>query len=159
GRTRPAARPPRFSFHPGLPDLAAFPHQAWSRALRQALRSAPAGALAYGDPRGRPELRAALADYLGRARGVIADPELVVVGAGLRHGLALLAQVLARSGVERIALEDPCLEPHRDVVRAAGIGVSSLPVDARGARTEGLRRSGAGAAVVSPAHQYPTGVV
>jgi GntR family transcriptional regulator/MocR family aminotransferase len=31
--------------------------------------------LSYSDPRGTPELRRALATYLGRVRGVAADPE------------------------------------------------------------------------------------
>src|SRR6266550_4612239 len=61
-----ATPPPRFSFHPGLPDLTAFPPAAWSAALRRGLREAPAASLGYGDPRGRPELREALAAYLAR---------------------------------------------------------------------------------------------
>jgi GntR family transcriptional regulator/MocR family aminotransferase len=54
-------RAARFSFHPGLPDLTAFPHPAWASALRRGLRTTPAASLGYGDPRGRPELREALA--------------------------------------------------------------------------------------------------
>ena len=62
----------RFSLEAGVPDLSAFPRAAWQTALRRALASAPDRALGPGDPRGRPELRAALASYLGRARGVLA---------------------------------------------------------------------------------------
>ncbi|MGH3084678.1 MAG: GntR family transcriptional regulator, partial [Gaiellaceae bacterium] len=57
----PVASPARFNFNPGLPDLAAFPRAAWTSALRRALRDAPAPTLGYGDPRGRVELREALA--------------------------------------------------------------------------------------------------
>jgi GntR family transcriptional regulator / MocR family aminotransferase len=87
-------RPPRFSFGPGLPDLAAFPRAAWTNALRVALRDAPAATLGYGDPRGWPGLRQALAAYLARARGVAADPELIVVCAGFVHGFSLFTRVL-----------------------------------------------------------------
>jgi GntR family transcriptional regulator/MocR family aminotransferase len=146
-------RPPRFSFHPGLPDLTAFPRAAWTAALRRGLRDAPAASLGYGDPRGRPELRAALAEYLGRARGVDADPELVVVVAGFRHGLSLLARVLRGA----VAVEDPCWLRLRDVVAAAGLHVEPLPVDERGARTDLL--GDAAAALVAPAHQFPLGAV
>src|SRR5712691_8005225 len=93
-RAERTTRAPRYSFHPGLPDLTAFPHAAWASALRRGLRQAPAASLGYGDPRGRPELREALADYLARVRGVVADPELIVVCAGFRHGLSLVARVL-----------------------------------------------------------------
>ena len=157
--SRPAERPPRFSFHPGLPDLTAFPHAAWSGALRRGLRRAPASSLGYGDPRGRRDLREALAEYLARARGVVADPELVVVCAGFRHGLSLLARVLREHGADGIAMEDPCLWVHRDVAAAAGLRVRPLPVDERGARTELLGATGAAAAVLGPAHQFPLGAV
>jgi GntR family transcriptional regulator/MocR family aminotransferase len=152
----PVTRPVRFDFHPGLPDLTAFPHAAWASAVRRGLREAPAASLGYGDPRGRPELREALAAYLVRARGVVADPERVVVCAGFRHGLSLLCRTL---GLGPLAMEDPCLAVHRAVAAAAGARVLSLPVDEAGARTDLLPATGARAAVLAPAHQYPLGAV
>jgi GntR family transcriptional regulator/MocR family aminotransferase len=150
-------REARFNFDPGLPDLAAFPRSAWSGALRRGLRSAAATSLGYGDPRGRPELRAALAAYLARARGVVADPELVVVCAGYRDGLSLLSRVLRTQRVESFAMEDPCLWTHRDTVSAAGLRIVPLRVDEDGARTDELASTDAGAVVLAPAHQFPLG--
>ncbi len=152
-------RAPRFSFHPGLPDLTAFPHAAWASALRRGLRQAPAVSLGYGDPRGRPELREALARYLARARGAVADPELIVVCAGFRHGLSLLSRALRAQGGGRVAMEDPCLQLHRHVAVAAGLDVVPLAVDTHGARTDLLDATGAEAAVLAPAHQFPLGAV
>ena len=154
-----APRQPRFMFSPGLPDLAAFPWAAWTAASRRSLRDAPASTLGYGDPRGRVELREALAEYVARARGAVADPELIVVCAGFVHGLSLLSRVLRAQGAERIAMEDPCLWWHRDVAKAAGLQVVPIPVDERGARTDLLAESGAGVAFLAPAHQFPLGVV
>ena len=70
-----AERAPRYDFHPGAPDLSLFPRDAWLAAEREMLRSVPDTSLGYGDPRGAIELRTALADYLGRVRGAMADPE------------------------------------------------------------------------------------
>jgi GntR family transcriptional regulator/MocR family aminotransferase len=151
--------PPRFSFDPGVPDLTAFPRTAWARALGEGLRTLPASALGYGNPRGRPELRSALADYLARARGVVADPELLVVCAGFSHALSLLARVLRRRGVQVVAMEDPCLRWHRDVVATAGLDVLPIEVDGDGARTQLLEDTDAGAVVLAPSHQFPLGVV
>src|SRR5215211_1216326 len=184
GRARGAhqgsqARPPRFSFHPGMPDLTAFPYAAWAGALRRGLRGTPASALGYGDPRGRPELREALASYLTRVRGVVADPELIVVCAGFSHGLSLLSRALQARGATRIVMEDPCLRAHREVAATEGLEVAPLPVDELGARADLLpsrsartdqlpaRSTGAGrlpsrkpaAVVLAPAHQFPLGVV
>ena len=75
GRRRPSRAAPRFDFRPGAPDVALFPRTAWAAALRQALRDAPDARFSYSDPRGTPELRGALATYLGRVRGVAADPD------------------------------------------------------------------------------------
>ncbi|GGK65263.1 GntR family transcriptional regulator [Streptomyces flaveus] len=147
------ARTPRFDLRPGSPDVGTFPAAAWLRVLRRAIAVAPSRAYEYGDPRGRVELRTALSGYLGRARGVIAPPERIVVTSGYVQGLALLTRVLG-SGV--IAMEDPGLPFHRDVVRHNGGTVSSVGVDERGARAEEL--GDAAAVVVTPAHQYPTGV-
>ncbi len=152
-------RPPRFAFGPGVPDLTSFPQGAWTSALRQGLRGASAATLGYGDPRGRCDLREQLASYLARARGVRADPELVVVCAGFRHGLSLIARALRACGAETLAMEDPCLPQHRAVAAAAGLALAPLAVDARGARTDLLAGSSASAVVLSPAHQFPTGVV
>jgi GntR family transcriptional regulator/MocR family aminotransferase len=153
-----AARSARFSFSPGLPDLTSFPQAAWIRALRQGLRGVAAASLGYGDPRGRRDLREQLASYLARARGVRADPELVVVCAGFRHGLSLVARALRLEGARAIAMEDPCAEQHRAVAAGANLRVRRLPVDGRGARTDLLDVSTEGA-VLSPAHQFPMGVV
>ncbi|MFG2056948.1 PLP-dependent aminotransferase family protein [Micromonospora sp. NPDC048930] len=167
-RAAPASAPPppgpapfRYDLRPGSPDVGLFPVTAWLRATRRALSVAPAEAYGYGDPRGRPELRAALAGYLGRARGVLADPARIVVTTGYVQALVLLTTVLRESGTPAVAMEDPGLAFHRDVVHRHGGTVLPLPVDERGARTDLLgtgHLAGVGAAVVTPAHQYPTGV-
>ncbi|MFJ3226323.1 PLP-dependent aminotransferase family protein [Streptomyces sp. NPDC086783] len=149
----PHTRAPRFDLRPGSPDVGTFPAAAWLRALRRAIASAPSMAYDYGDPRGRIELRTALSEYLGRARGVIAPPERIVITSGYVQGLALLTRVLD-GGV--VAMEDPGLPFHRDVVRRAGGRVVPLPVDERGLRAAELGEEDA--VVVTPAHQYPTGV-
>ncbi|MER5227541.1 PLP-dependent aminotransferase family protein [Streptomyces flaveus] len=147
------ARTPRFDLRPGSPDVGTFPAAAWLRALRRAIAVAPSRAYEYGDPRGRVELRTALSGYLGRARGVIAPPERIVITSGYVQGLALLTRVL---GPGVIAMEDPGLPFHRDVVRHNGGSVAPVSVDERGVRAEEL--GDAAAVVVTPAHQYPTGV-
>ena len=161
--SEPATEPTRdaiaFDFFPGYPDLASFPRSAWLRALREALREAPDRALGYPDPRGAPELRAAVAAHLRRVRGVAADPGSIVVCSGAAQGFALLAKALRSS---RIAVEDPGLPPHRAILAANGATLVALPVDGEGARVAELPTLDAAgridAVLVTPAHQSPTGV-
>jgi GntR family transcriptional regulator / MocR family aminotransferase len=152
-----AAREPRYNLRPGSPDLSAFPRAAWLAAARRALAAAPSQALGYSDPRGRPELRRALADYLARARGVAVTPDRIVVCAGFAHGLHLLGQVVAARGGTRVAMEAPSLAAHRDTVTAAGLAVAPVPVDGHGAVV--AQFGAAAAALLTPAHQFPLGTV
>ncbi|WP_149258450.1 PLP-dependent aminotransferase family protein [Actinomadura sp. K4S16] len=155
----PGPVPPRLrhDLRPGRPDASAFPTAAWLRSARRALGDAAGEAYSYGDPRGRIELRTALAEYLGRTRGVLASPDLIVITGGYVQALALLSRVL---GAAAIAAEDPGVTFHRDVIRRNGPSVVPLPVDGKGARTDLLGTPGfpvVDAVELTPAHQYPTG--
>jgi GntR family transcriptional regulator/MocR family aminotransferase len=156
GAPRPVAHGPRHDLRPGRPDTASFPRAAWLRAGRRALAGAPNSAFDYGDPRGRIELRTALAEYLARARGVVADPERIVVCAGVAHALALLGAVLRARGARAVAVEGYGLPGHRLLLARAGLRTEPLALDGRGARTDEL--AGVGAVLLTPAHQFPTGV-
>jgi GntR family transcriptional regulator/MocR family aminotransferase len=152
----PASRPIRFDLRAGHPDLSTFPRAAWLTAARRALNAVPAGALGYGDPRGRPELRQALAGYLSRARGVRADAERIVVCNGFTQALSLLCEVLATRGATTLAAEAYGHHSHRRLARARGMRVRETAVDAYGAVVTEF--GDADAALLTPAHQFPLGV-
>jgi GntR family transcriptional regulator/MocR family aminotransferase len=151
----PEGSRPSFDFFPGSPDLASFPRTLWLRTLREVLRSAPPSAFAYPDPRGSAELRQALSGYLRRVRGVVAEPDSILICAGATQGLALLARAFQRQGIGEIAMEDPGLPHHRMTLAYAGISVEGVPVDEQGLEVRELE---APVVVCTPAHQCPTGV-
>ena len=117
----------------------------------------PDAALDYGDPHGDAELRAELAAYLVRVRGVVAAPDDVVVAERLHAGpVADLPGAARRAGATRVAVEDPSLDDAWATIRSAGLEVVGLPVDEHGVRLDALD---ADAVLVTPAHQFPTGAV
>jgi GntR family transcriptional regulator/MocR family aminotransferase len=148
-----------YHFHPGLPDLAGFPREHWLRSLRTALRSSRLDSVGYGDPRGVPELREALADYLGRARGAGADPEHMLVCTGFMQGFSIFCRWLRSQGVDAIGVENPGWQVHRLIAEQAGLQTLPIAVDSDGIRVDELAASHAVAVVVTPAHQFPTGSV
>jgi GntR family transcriptional regulator / MocR family aminotransferase len=148
-----------YHFHSGLPDLAGFPRDRWLRSLRAAWRESPLDAVGYGDPRGVPALREALAGYLGRVRGAAADPEQMLLCTGFMQGFSLLCRWLVQQGIERIALEDPGWHVHRLTVEQAGLEAVPISVDDQGLCVEQLIAADVSAVLVTPAHQFPTGVV
>ncbi|MFI2508140.1 PLP-dependent aminotransferase family protein [Streptomyces sp. NPDC018972] len=148
----------RADFVPGTPDLSLFPRAAWAAAQRGVLADLPHQELGYPDPRGLPRLRTALAGLLARRRGVVADPERIVVVSGVAQATALLGFALRARGLRAVAVEDPGSPQHESLYAAAGVTAVPVPVDGEGLTMEPLRASGVRAAVVTPAHQFPTGI-
>ena len=149
----------RFDFRPSTPDVSTFPRASWLRSVRTALATMTDDDLGYGDPHGVTVLRAALADYLGRVRGVAAAPEQIVVTSGFWQGLGLVCRVLADAGARRVAFEDPSHPEPRSIATHAGLTVVPLEVDDGGIRVDALASARADAVVLTPAHEDPTGAV
>jgi GntR family transcriptional regulator/MocR family aminotransferase len=155
----PAPAAFRYDFRPSVPDVSAFPRAAWARALRTALAEVTDAELAYSDPRGAPVLRAALAEYLGRVRGVVAAPGRVLITSGYTQGLDVVLHALAARGARTLAVEDPSDPEAEWSATRAGLGSVRVPVDDQGVRVDALAATDADAVVLTPAHQHPTGVV
>ena len=158
---RPAREPgPAIDLSYGRADVSSFPRAAWLRAIRSALTDAPNEVFGYLTGRGVPQLRTALAGYLNRVRGTVAEPEHMVICTGYAQGVTLLIGVLAAAGAKRLALEDPSSNDDAlPAARSAGLEVTGVPVDGDGIRVDLLRDSGADAVILTPSHQWPTGSV
>ena len=155
----PSAPVPMYDVRPGGPDLSAFPRTAWAMATSHVLRTMPDAALGYVPPWGTTVLREQLARYLARTRHVAADPDGVLVTSGVTQALTLLCRVLRARGHRSLAVEDPSNAIQRQVLGRYGLRIVDVPVDEDGLDVEALDRTGARAVLVTPAHQYPTGVV
>jgi GntR family transcriptional regulator/MocR family aminotransferase len=147
---------PTHNLMPGSPDVAEFPRSAWLTSTRRALTAASTEALRMGDPRGRIELREALAEYLGRVRGVRTSPDSIVVSAGTRHAVEVLGR--AFSGEGPIAVEAYALFLFRDALAAMGVATTPVAVDERGAVIDELDGIDVPAVLLTPAHHFPHGV-
>jgi GntR family transcriptional regulator/MocR family aminotransferase len=166
GATAAVSHPPgdapavaRYDLRPGTPDLSLFPRAAWAAAQRRALREVADADLGYPPPGGHPRLRRALAAYLGRVRGVQAAPERIVVCGGVAEAVGLVARVLRAAGARRVAVEDPSHPGTRELMAHGGLELVPVPVDADGVDVSAIAGAGVDAALVTPAHQSPTGVV
>ncbi len=158
--TAPAPPSLVVDFAPAVPDLACFPRADWARSVAEVCRDMPTAAFGYDDPRGSPVLRTVLASYLGRVRGAAADPDGIVITTGFAQGLNLALAVLSAHGVDRVAFEVPGYdETGRLACAYANVQHVPVPVDEHGLCVDALAATGARAVVVTPAHQWPTGVV
>lgn len=138
-------------------DARLFPFAVWRRLVRRQLRAFPLRRERSGDGAGDPALRAAIAAYLGRARGVRCEAAQVLVVNGSQQALDLCARVLIDPG-DAVAVENPGYPDAAQVFAAAGARVCPVPVDAEGLVVPALPPD-VHLAHVTPSHQYPTGVV
>ncbi len=154
GEPEPAAV--RYDLTPRLPDVSLFPLRRWLSAEQRVARETGSAVLTYREPRGESALRDTLADHLGRTRGVIADPEQILISQGTGQSIDLLLRMLSARGAASIALEDPSQAVLRERVRAHHLALSAQAIDAEGLVVKGLAGD---AVLVMPAHQFPTGAV
>ena len=105
---------------------------------------------------GCAELRNAIAEYLLRYRGMLAQPECIVIGSGAEYLYGLVVQLLGRGCM--FALEDPSYEKIRQVYEANGADCVMLKMGADGICSEALFGCAAGALHVTPYHSFPSGV-
>jgi GntR family transcriptional regulator / MocR family aminotransferase len=156
----PPASMPRIDLAPGLPDLRAFPLGRWVSALRSVASTLPYTELGYPDATGHPRLRQVLAEYLTRVRGALVDPDDVKVCRGVADGTGRVCQGLRAAGIGAVAVEDPGWHRLREAATTAGLRVVPTRVDEQGLRVGDLDDDPAvRAVIVSPTHQFPTGVV
>ena len=156
----PAAWVPRIDLAPGLPDLRAFPLGRWVSALRSVASTLPYTELGYPDATGHPRLRHVLAAYLTRVRGALVDPADVTVCRGVADGTGRVCRALRAAGIGAVAVEDPGWHRLREAATTAGLRVVPTRVDGHGLRVGDLDEDpSVRAVIVSPTHQFPTGVV
>ena len=145
-------RPGLIDLQPGISWADGIEPAAWRRAWRQAGTHLPSR---WPDPHGLPELRAEIAAYLRRSRGLAVTPEQVLVTQGVSSGLALLADALLKPG-DKAGIEEPGYATGREVLRRAGAMVVPCRVDAHGIVPRELP-SDLRLLYTTPAHQYPLG--
>ncbi|MET7937414.1 PLP-dependent aminotransferase family protein [Streptomyces sp. NPDC005322] len=148
----------RWDLRTGTASTAHFPYREWLACYQRVLQSARRSDLDYPPLSGVPALREELARYLGRVRAVRTTPGQVMVVSGFAHGLGLLCAVLPGMGIDTVAMEEPGLLRQRQFVREASMRTCTVPVDAEGVDVQALVRTGARAVIVTPFHQFPTGV-
>ena len=150
--------PGAVDLRPGLPDVAAFPRAAWTRAYALTVRTLTPDQWRYPDPHGVPALRSTVADYVRRVRGVDADRHRVLITGGTTDAIRHLSRFLVTAGIRRLVVEDPGWPTLAAAAASGGVlSVEPVPVDREGLVVDALPTSLA-AVLVTPAHQFPTGV-
>lgn len=132
-----------------------FPFSVWIRLQREVILDLGPRLLLPLDSQGAPELRQAIAGSLGDFRGLSADPENILIGAGTDFLYNLLLQLLGQDKV--YGVEDPGYGKIRKIYAASGVRCLPIPMDDQGIRPDCL--GNAQVLHISPSHHFPTGIV
>lgn len=142
----------------GLPAPELFPAQSWARCMLKVLKSGPAELTGYPAPQGLSVLRQEIAAHLAATRGLVADPECIVVTAGTQQALHTAAELLLDPG-DAAWVEDPGYIAGRGALTAAGASPVAIPSDAEGLDVSaGIALAPhARLVLVAPSHATPLG--
>jgi GntR family transcriptional regulator / MocR family aminotransferase len=149
-------RKPIFDFFVGRPCPLAFPIRAWRRLMLQRLASAGPALSEYQHPAGLTELRHAIADHLGPARGMNVRPAQIVVVNGIQEALNIVARLFVEKGTP-VAIENPCYQGALSTFASYGAQMLPVAVDQHGIKPEELPEQPVSLIYVTPSHQFPTG--
>lgn len=147
--------PVRWDFTTGAADADHFPYAAWARLMREVLSEQNNSLLLSGDAQGSLELRREIADMMKNLRGIDVHPDQIVLGAGTELLVTALAALIGREKL--FAVEDPGYSRVRRILTASGARIAPTPLSCGAIDVSALYLSGAGAAYVTPSHQFPTG--
>lgn len=155
----PETLPPcEFDFHPARLDRHTFPVRLWRKCWLECLRRTSGEMVEYRDPQGEWGLRRNIQKYLERSRGVICDPEQVVICSGLQNGLDIVAHI-KKEPRPVVAVENPGYHLPRSVFRNHSFEICPIPVNSSGIDLDLLEASRSTIAYVTPSHQFPMGCV
>ncbi|MET4488995.1 PLP-dependent aminotransferase family protein [Bradyrhizobium sp. LA7.1] len=149
---------PTIDFWVGRSAASGFPFRVWRRIATKLLSGESQYLTDYCDPAGLPQLRKAIADHLGRTRGMQVTTEQIIVTAGGQDALNLVMNLM-RGHTEHLCIENPCYAGASMIFQAEQLPIEPVPVDSEGIRTDSLPNKRRSLIYVTPSHQYPTGVV
>ena len=107
------------------------------------------------DYQGYLPLRTQISEYLDKSRGFKAEPSQIVISSGSEY----LFQIIFKLISGKFGIEDPGYNMLSNIMDTNDINYEFIPVDKNGRDLTKLKKSKADFCVITPAHQFPTGVI
>lgn len=144
-------------FKAATPAMDHFPRKVWGRLAKDVCYEAPDSIFGYQSSEGLPELKDELSRYLLRTRGVISNPDQIMITSGATQALSLITEILIKNK-EYVAVEDPVTDEMRTIFSYGGADIYPIPVDDKGIKPECLSQEiPPGFIFILPSHQFPLG--
>ena len=133
-----------------------FPFSVWAQLSRKVLSEKSREFMKVSPTGGIYELREAIAEHLKSFRGMLVDPDQIIIGAGTEYLYGLLVQLL---GIDKeYCIENPGYKKLVNIYGQYQIKCRYASMDDKGITVEELRSCGADIAHICPNHHFPTGI-
>ncbi|HHU70775.1 MAG TPA: PLP-dependent aminotransferase family protein [Clostridiales bacterium] len=134
-----------------------FPFSTWNKLLRETMSEDRHDLMVKAPSIGIYQLRLAIKNYLYQFRGMVVEPEQIVVGAGTEYLYGLIIQLL---GYDKIyGVEEPGYQKISRIYRANKVRCVHISLDDNGIDMDELKKSQADVVHITPSHHFPTGIV
>lgn len=133
-----------------------FEYSLWFKTIRKVLSEKEDALFVKSPNMGCAILRNALADYLYRYRGMIAEPQRIIIGSGAEQLYETVVKILGRNLI--YGIEDPSYHRIEAVYTNAGATIQKLKLKDDGIAKETLQNSPIDVLHVTPFRSYPTNV-
>lgn len=150
--------PPEFDFRFGNVDVEYFPFSIWRKLTNYCMNKNQKELFSYGDNQGEYELRREIKEYLYYSRGVVCEPEQIIIGAGIQQSISLLLQILGLRN-HSFAIEEPGYDGVKAIFKNHLCRLDAVPIAEDGINIDSLYDTGADTVYVTPSHQFPLGMI
>lgn len=154
-----ALLPGKQVINPYIYDVECFDFGKWKKCMAKIFSSYPDRLLYESDPQGEAALREEIAHYVYNHRGVFAQPDEIVIGAGTQQITSHLSRILLKMNINLVSLEEPGYLPVQRMFHDAGFQIKHIPVAEDGIEIAQLPANISSAVYVSPSNQFPTGSI
>lgn len=141
-------------FRYGATDIRHFPVKEWRQITNLILQDPRS--FHYGHPQGEISLRTELAKYLYFSRGVVCEPEQIVIGSGTQTLLSFLCQFINKE--KHVGFEEPGYDGARALFHNHGFKIIPITLDDEGISISQLNESSCSIVYITPSHQFPMGM-
>lgn len=133
-----------------------FPFSIWNRLSREIMNDRKEDLMRISPTAGVRELREAIASHLKSFRGMLVDPDQIVIGSGTEYFYGLIVQLLGRDRI--YVIENPGYKKLEEIYKKQDVCSRFASLDEKGVTVEELERTGAEVAHICPNHHFPTGI-
>lgn len=145
-----------FDFSSNMIERKCFPFSTWAKVMRETISMKENELLISSPCNGIYELRRAIAKHLEEFRGMVVDPDQIVVGAGTEYLYNILIQLIGND--KKYSLENPGYKKIKKIYEMNSVECCLLDMDECGIRMDELTDACVDVIHISPNHHFPTGI-